>query len=110
MSVHPCVYLGLVFNYSLLDKNLVIKYYPLRSNQVISPIIASFIFPNKNSTLNILLIQVVKYQQIKTNTIHCKRCIVTLFDGSGIKLEKLNLKNTVVTVSFQCLIYVKVLR
>ena len=110
MSIPPCVYLGLVFKHSLLDKNSVIKYYRLRSTQVVSPKMVSFFFPNKNSTLNILLIKVVKYQQIKINTIHCKRCIVTLFDGPGIKLEKFNWKNTVVTVSFQFLIYVEVLR
>ena len=110
MSVHTCIYLGLVFKYSLLDKNSVIKHYPLRFNHFISPFMASFIFPNENSTLKILLIQAVEYQQIKINTIHCKRCIVTIYDGPGIKLEKLNWKNTVLTASFQCLIYIKVLR
>ena len=108
MSVHQCVCLGVVFIYSLIDKNSIIKYY--RFNHVVSPMMVSFIFLNKNSTLNILLIQVVKYEKIKINSISCKGCIVSLFDGPGIELEKLNWKNTVVTVSFQCLIYVEVLR
>ena len=110
LFIHPCVYLGLVFKYSLLHKKSIIKHYHFKFNHVVSPIMDSFIFPNTNSTLNILFIQVFKYQQMKINTIHCKGCIVTIFDGPGIRLEKFNSKNTVVTISFQCLIYVQALK